>query len=64
VPASDQLRIFEAFRRLRASPRGRQSGADLGLTIARGFVEAHRGDVRVETTCGGGATFVVSLPIS
>jgi two-component system sensor histidine kinase KdpD len=64
VPASDQLRIFEAFRRLRESPGGRQSGAGLGLTIARGFVEAHRGDVRVETTSGGGATFVVSLPIS
>jgi hypothetical protein len=61
---SDQLRIFEAFRRLRESPGGRQSGAGLGLTIARGFVEAHRGDVRVETTSGGGATFVVSLPIS
>jgi two-component system, OmpR family, sensor histidine kinase KdpD len=64
VPPADQLRIFEAFRRLRESPGGRRSGAGLGLTIARGFVEAHRGDVRVETTRGGGATFVVSLPIS
>ena len=64
VPASDQLRIFDAFRRLRESPGGRQSGAGLGLTIARGFVEAHGGDLRVETTNGGGATFVVSLPIS
>jgi two-component system, OmpR family, sensor histidine kinase KdpD len=63
VPASDQLRIFEAFRRLREHPGGRQSGAGLGLTIARGFVEAHGGDVRVETTSGGGATFIASLPI-
>jgi signal transduction histidine kinase len=32
--------------------------------IARAFLEAHRGDVRVEATSGGGATFVVSPPIS
>ena len=64
VPASDQLRVFEAFRRLRESPGERQPGAGLGLAIVRGFVEAHGGSVRVETTSGGGATFVVSLPIS
>ena len=64
VPSADQLRIFEAFRRLRESPGERRSGAGLGLAIARGFLEAHRGDVRAEETSGGGATFVVSLPIS
>jgi two-component system, OmpR family, sensor histidine kinase KdpD len=59
VPASEQQRIFEAFQRLRE----RRRGTGLGLWITRGFLEAHRGDVRVEATNGGGATFVVSLPI-
>jgi two-component system sensor histidine kinase KdpD len=63
VPASDQLLIFEAFRRLHDEAGRRRDGSGLGLAIARGFVEAHRGDVRVEATNGGGATFVVSLPI-
>jgi hypothetical protein len=59
VPTSERQRIFDAFQRLPV----RRDGTGLGLTIARGFVEAHRGDVRVETTKGGGATFVLSLPI-
>jgi two-component system sensor histidine kinase KdpD len=60
VPAPEQERIFEAFHRLSE----RRRGAGLGLWIARGLVEAHEGEVRVETTDGGGATFVVSLPIT
>ena len=40
--------------------RGRGSG--LGLAISRGFVAAHGGTLEVETTPGGGATFVVHLP--
>jgi two-component system sensor histidine kinase KdpD len=59
VPAAEQRRIFEAFHGLRENRRG----AGLGLWIARGFLEAHRGDLHVETTNGGGATFVISLPI-
>jgi two-component system sensor histidine kinase KdpD len=63
VPASERKRIFEAFQRLREHTGERQRGTGLGLAIARGFLEAHRGGVRVEGTTGGGATFVMSLPI-
>jgi two-component system sensor histidine kinase KdpD len=63
VPAAERQRIFEAFQRLREHSGMRQRGTGLGLAIARGFLEAHRGDVRVEATIGGGATFVVALPI-
>jgi two-component system, OmpR family, sensor histidine kinase KdpD len=62
VPAAERQRIFEAFQRLREHA-GERRGTGLGLAIARGFLQAHRGDVRVEATIGGGATFVVSLPI-
>ena len=64
VPAAERQRIFEAFQQLGEHVGERRRGTGLGLAIARGFLEAHRGDVRAEETCGGGATFVVSLPIS
>lgn len=63
VPAAERQRIFEAFQRLREQAGRRRRGTGLGLAIARGFLEAHRGDVRVDATNGGGATFVMSLPI-
>ena len=46
------------------STAARERGTGLGLAIARGFIEAHNGTIRVETTIGGGATFVVSLPLA
>jgi two-component system, OmpR family, sensor histidine kinase KdpD len=63
VPEAERQRIFEAFQRLRTPSSTRERGTGLGLAIARGFAEAHHGTIRVETTIGGGATFVVSLPI-
>jgi two-component system, OmpR family, sensor histidine kinase KdpD len=63
VPEAERQRIFEAFQRLRTSGRVRERGTGLGLAISLGFVEAHHGTIRVETTIGGGATFVVSLPL-
>jgi two-component system sensor histidine kinase KdpD len=61
VPEAERQRIFEAFHRLRTQGGIRERGTGLGLAIARGFVEAHHGTIRVETTIGGGATFIVSL---
>ncbi len=34
----------------------------MGLAICRGIVAALEGSLRVETTAGGGATFILSLP--
>jgi two-component system sensor histidine kinase KdpD len=64
VPEAERERIFEAFQRLRARDGVRERGTGLGLAIVRGFVEAHGGTIHVETTPGGGATFVVSLAFS
>jgi signal transduction histidine kinase len=36
----------------------------MGLAICRGIVQAHGGSLRVETTPGGGASFVLTLPVS
>jgi signal transduction histidine kinase len=60
IPAADQGRIFERFERLVA---GREApGFGLGLWIVRQVVEGMRGQIRVTSTEGVGATFVVELP--
>lgn len=41
---------------------GNEGRTGLGLPIAKGIVEAHQGQLWVENTPGGGATFVIILP--
>jgi len=52
-------RIFDKFFRAASAPTG---GSGLGLTIVKGFVEAHGGTVSAENRPGGGAMFTLSLP--
>jgi signal transduction histidine kinase len=60
IPADDQQRIFERFER--HFPSESYGGLGLGLWIARRLVEAHGGEIRVESSPGKGATFTVNLP--
>lgn len=50
-------RLFDRFWR---GPRS--TGTGLGLAIAKGLVDAHGGEIRVESTPGHGATFEIVLP--
>jgi signal transduction histidine kinase len=56
-------RIFDAFYQVDSSSTRAYGGVGLGLTIARSFVEAHGGRVRVESARGQGARFLVALPV-
>ncbi len=59
-PAESVERVFEKFYR----GDGRKAGGlGLGLSIARGFVEAHGGKLTAENRDGGGARFIISLPV-
>lgn len=53
-------RMFEKFYRGDGRKPG---GLGLGLSIARGFVEAHGGKLSAHNRDGGGARFVISLPV-
>ena len=64
IPAADLPRVFDvAFRGEAARTPGGGSGAGLGLAIARGIVEAHKGEIAVVNQ-GNGCRFVVRLPLA
>ena len=57
-PTRRRERIFEPFQRGEGS---RSSG--IGLAICKAIVTAHGGEIAVERTFGGGATFAFTLPV-
>jgi signal transduction histidine kinase len=64
IPAAERSRVFERFYRGQASGRrGTGTGTGLGLALVAEHVRLHGGRVWVEPTPGGGARFVVELPV-
>jgi PAS domain S-box-containing protein len=59
VPAEILDRLFVPF--VTTKPPG--EGTGLGLSVSFGIVAAHGGTIRHEPTPGGGATFVIELPV-
>jgi PAS domain S-box-containing protein len=64
VPAEDRERIFQPFYRRDAGGRLQLPGHGLGLPICRSIVAAHAGHIRVVDRPGGGARFIVALPLA
>src|SRR5205823_9879825 len=62
IPERDLPRVFEVAFRGDAARTPGDAGAGLGLAIARGFVEAHRGDITVRNA-NGGCPFTVRPPL-
>ncbi len=62
VPPAQRSRIFEPFYRLPGASE-REGGVGLGLSLVKTIVERHGGRVRCEDRPGGGARFVVELPV-
>lgn len=63
IPEEARGRVFERFFRAdksRARPQG--GGTGLGLAIVKNLVQAHGGEVRVESAEGRGTTFFIKLP--
>lgn len=52
--------IFDKFYRVQGNKTG---GSGLGLSISKGFVEAHRGSIKVESDTDIGTRFIITLPI-
>ncbi|MBN8591261.1 MAG: HAMP domain-containing histidine kinase [Anaerolineae bacterium] len=65
IPAADLPHIFDRFYRgepARMRDKDGQRGAGLGLAIVRGLVEAHGGQIKVESQPGQGSTFSIVVP--
>jgi two-component system, OmpR family, sensor kinase len=60
----EAARVFERFYRADTSRSRASGGVGLGLSIVAAVTEAHGGTAEAGPTPGGGATFVVTLPLA
>ncbi len=62
IRAEDLPRVFESFYRGEKSRSRSTGGAGLGLAISRGIIQAHGGEINVQSQAGLGSQFIFSLP--
>src|SRR5207237_9960299 len=64
IPAEHQPKIFDRLYQVGDVKDGKQrQGLGLGLNIVKSIVEAHGGQVSVESAVGKGSTFTFTLPV-
>lgn len=63
IPPADQAKLFAPFQRLEKRPSGVR-GVGLGLMVCRRLVEAHGGNIWVESEPGHGSSFFFTMPLS
>lgn len=64
IPEAEKERIFEPFERIERTERDEMKGLGLGLSIVKGYVQAHGGTISVADAPGGGACFSLSFPVT
>jgi len=62
IPLANQARVFDRY--WQASAGARVGGSGLGLSIAKGIVEAHGGSIWLASAPGRGSTFSFALPVA
>ncbi|KXX69474.1 ATP-binding protein [Flammeovirga sp. SJP92] len=63
ISKSDMKRMFGKFQRLSAKPTDGESSTGLGLSIAKKFIDAMKGDIVCESEEGKGSAFIVKVPL-
>ena len=63
IPLADQPRLFERFFRSSVANDRAIPGTGLGLAIVKAIVEAHKGQIRIDSKEGRGTTFRIDLPL-
>lgn len=62
ISDDEQERIFDSFFQVDQGATREYGGAGLGLSLVKGYIEAHGGSIWVESEHGRGATFTISIP--
>ena len=62
IPLDAKERVFERFFRVDKARSREQGGTGLGLAIVKNVIQAHGGEVRVESAPGAGTEFFLTLP--
>ncbi|MEA3403813.1 MAG: CHASE2 domain-containing protein [Armatimonadota bacterium] len=63
IREEDLPKLFKSFQRIHDSTYGRVSGTGVGLYICKHIIEAHGGDITVESTWGEGSIFRLHIPL-
>ena len=63
VPAEYLAHLFNRFYRVTEGTAANVKGTGLGLYIAKGIVEAHKGQIRASNLPGGGLSVSFTLPV-
>ncbi|TML01761.1 MAG: sensor histidine kinase [Actinobacteria bacterium] len=64
ISPENQARLFKQFSRLAGAESSGIPGSGLGLYISKRIVEAHGGEIRVDSEVGSGSAFSFSLPLA
>jgi signal transduction histidine kinase len=62
IRGEDLTHVFESFYRGEKSRSRSTGGAGLGLAISRGIIQAHGGEISVQSQPGRGSQFIFTLP--
>ncbi|MBW4603036.1 MAG: ATP-binding protein [Calothrix sp. FI2-JRJ7] len=64
IPQEDLPHIFERFYRVDKARTRNSGGFGLGLAIVKQIVQAHQGEITVNSILGNGSTFQIKLPVA
>ena len=63
ISKENLAKLFNIYYRTDSARNSSISGNGIGLYIVKTIVEAHQGDIFVESTVGEGSTFIIELPL-
>ncbi|MBA4373748.1 MAG: hypothetical protein C0402_12925 [Thermodesulfovibrio sp.] len=58
ISAEDRQRVFDPFY----TTRKKSGGTGLGLSVVKGIIEKHEGEIKIENEAGGGTRVIIELP--
>ena len=64
IPAADRKRVWRPFVRLGSRDDSARGGSGIGLAVVCELVHRLDGAVRIDSAAGGGAAFIVELPLT